>query len=319
MMLLPVLASLVLAAALDPIELQWHAPPECADAEQVRARIDRMLVADVEGSVRVRGDVTAMSQGGYALVLSIAARDGVHAHSWRAERCDALADATALAVAVALDPVEIARTLVRPVVVPEPAEPVDIAREPAPEPSPQRRAKPRVRVDGYARVQGTVGVLLLPRIDAGGAIAAGLQRGPLRVELDGGFLAPRDASLRMANATVRMLAGTITARGCWMTGRRVSAGVCGLFELAIVRARGRNVQPSTLVHDAWLGLGLGPLVQIPLAPSWQLHLGADALLAVRRPRFAVAPFEDDVAITGIGGVRAFVGIAAGSWGRRRAP
>jgi hypothetical protein len=116
-----------------------------------------------------------------------------------------------------------------------------------------------------------------------------------------------------------MLAGTITSRGCWMTGRRVSAGVCGIFELAIVRADGHRIEPHHREHDEWLGVGLGPLVQIPLARAWQLHLGADALLAVRRPRFAVRSFPDELAVTGAGGVRAFVGVALGSWGRRRAP
>ena len=308
-------ASFVLAAAIAPdaIALEWRAPAECPTQDDVRARVDRLL-ASQHADVHARADVTPMTDGGWTLVLAIEAPEGLHTHTWRAERCDALADATALAIAVAADPVQ----LVRRIAIPD----APIASTPRPRVEPpravrteQRAASPRV--DAYARAQVVAGVLVLPDVDVGAAIAVGLQREGMRVELVGGVLGPRAQKLRESPASVRMLAGTIDARGCWMAGRRVALGMCGLVEVAIVRGVAFDVPRQIPRHDTWVGLGFGPLLQIPIARRWQIHLGADALVAARRPRFAIVGLPNDVAKTGAAGVRGFVGVAIGSW--RRAP
>ncbi|HWB75034.1 MAG TPA: hypothetical protein VG755_08755 [Nannocystaceae bacterium] len=312
------LVALVLAVAVAPdeaIELRWSAPIECPDHASVVARVHRLLAAPVGVRVHAQAEVTANANEGWSLALAIETEHGAHTHVWHAERCEALADATALAIAVAADPVELTRKL-----VPEPpavAKPLPAA---APKPRPVKlvaatpQAPPRVAI--YARAQAMVGVLVLPRIDVGGAITVGLARRRMRIELTGGVLAPRVADLRESSARVRMLAGTIDARGCWMAGERVALGFCGVVELAIVRAEADRVMKPTPKHAAWVGLGVGPLVQIPFARAWQLHLGADALLAVRRPKFAVKERENDVVRPGAVGVRGFVGVAVGTWRRR---
>lgn len=317
-MFLAAAAAIAVLVGAEPIELQWSAPPGCPDADDVRARVEALLATDRHERVRARAEVIARAAGGWSLELAIEAEHGAHTHTWHAERCDVLADATALTIAVAAAPTEIAERL-----VPEP-------RAIATTPSPGRavsapRAPPRddiqrtTRVQLYARVQACVGSLVLPQLDVGGAIGLGLAHRRLRVELVGGAFGPRVAELRDTGARVRMLAGTIDARGCWMAGDRVALGLCGMFEVAIVRGSGERTATPSVEHDAWLALGVGPLVQIPLAPRWQLHLGADAMFAVRRPRFAVREAPDDVAHTGATGVRGFVGIAIGTRRRTRPP
>ncbi len=321
-MLLSGLAALVLAAAVAPeqtIELQWTAPAECPDRDDVLVRLDRLVAATTTIHVRARADVTANEDGSWSLVLAIEASDGMHAHTWRAALCESLADATALAIAVAADPIELTRTLVpappavaAPAVMREP--PVDSSSEPV-APPPDRPQRSR-RVDGYVRAQGMVGVLLLPTIDAGGAIAVGLQHRRLRVELVGGVIAPRHAAFDQSRAGVRLMAGTITLHGCWMTPTRIAVGLCGVGEVAVVRGEGTDVQRRATRHDPWIGVGVGPLVQIPVARRWQLHLGGDALIAVRRPKFAIRDAPEDFVKPGPAGVRGFVGVAFGSWNRR---
>lgn len=97
----------------------WNAPAECPTAATVRAEIERHLGRSLDdlslASWSVAGTITRDAEGGWSLALAIETPDG------RTERtlhdphaCEAVSEAAALLVALALDPEAVAATADEP-------------------------------------------------------------------------------------------------------------------------------------------------------------------------------------------------------------
>src|SRR5687768_10747089 len=106
------LAALLLplgAAAQDgAVSLQWSAPPECPQAEQLNATIRRLLegVGPSGDNIRATGRVVREGSGRWRWRLRLVTQRGEAASERVLEdaSCEAIAEATALILALMIDP-----------------------------------------------------------------------------------------------------------------------------------------------------------------------------------------------------------------------
>ncbi|MBL8946378.1 MAG: hypothetical protein JNK45_24645, partial [Myxococcales bacterium] len=88
------------------VALQWEAPAACPDVAALRGELERYVSADAQ-----RGDrplrvhaLVREDAGRFVLDLELDAEGGIMRQRIVAERCEVLASATALVIAVLLDP-----------------------------------------------------------------------------------------------------------------------------------------------------------------------------------------------------------------------
>ena len=235
--------------------LSWEAPASCASASNVRDRLDALLGgAPVDPTVHARARVVAVPDG-FAVTLVLSSSTGSETRTIVAERCDVLAEAVVFVVAVAIDPVAVARgvaqesggaSLIGPpaATMPSPksvstestqvesgpevevdragAEPEPrSSRRPGPPTSggdgaPPRSARTPVPLAGGLRVATGVGVGVLPTFDVLLGVAGALRGRSFRVELGAQHGFARPARLPAAEGTGADLdQWTLLGRGCW--------------------------------------------------------------------------------------------------------
>lgn len=260
------------------IDLTWNAPPDCGSAEDVHARISELLTErpNGEGVATVVADIEVES-GGVRMTLSTTFGGATDVRDVSSASCVALAEATALLLAVSLEP----GLEPDPGRIPKPdAENEDPeAREPQPVP-PQGALPPPV----LPRVaETTPEVMVTDRPDAGrppsrprnvwlhGLAAAGAERGAVQdltgsvrlglgvggqvwaAEVMGTYLLPR----RHPEGLFQV--GLAGARGCWTPGSELwRALLCGGAEFGGLRVDSRGLEPSR----TRLGPYLGPAASI---------------------------------------------------------
>jgi len=125
-----------LALSLAPqLELEWRAPAECPQADDVRARVDRSWATDAGGAIEAKGEIVATEDRArpWRLRVRLIAASGSAERELDGRSCDALADAAALMIAMAASGVD------------DPSEPViPVIPEPAPAPAPEVAEDPRI-------------------------------------------------------------------------------------------------------------------------------------------------------------------------------
>ncbi|MBA3548325.1 MAG: hypothetical protein H0T76_17730 [Nannocystis sp.] len=307
-MLLAPLAALVLLAE-GPVTLEWRAPEECPDREVVLAGLAGLVevaddAADPTPRTRVRATAVTRRIGEvYQLDLRIQTTSVALRRRLVTEDCATLAEATALLVAIVLDPLEVTAQVSSeaaeprsrlpaddlPLAVGVPAEPPAAAsppaalpRRPAPVVVPVRRTTPLVRLDAAIDAGATPGVTG----DVGGAI--GLLRPRLRLELHGLYTVPR--ALHVGTQQVGRLARwALGFRGCArIVQRRLEVPLCLGLEGGQFLATGAGITVRPLdARPPWLaGLaGLG-LIWSPV-PRLGLGARADLVVAPFRAPFTV--------------------------------
>jgi hypothetical protein len=275
-LVIPMVAAIALPTALAQpasFTLSWEAPAECPDEGRVRSAVERLLgegqPPPAHVSARARVEHTA---SGHWNVRLTTVRDGATGERVvESDSCQSLADATALIVALTIDPERVAAhapgvpsapassTVAPTAPPPSAAAPAAASVSPsaalptsastaAPSVAPQREA-PATRsatATGptlftlFAHVGGDVGTL--PRaalaIDAGIALTLG----SFRLEGYGTYLPPQAtyptaASLPTLGTNILLLAGGL--RGCFLPLRgSVEAGGCAGLELGDLYGQG---------------------------------------------------------------------------------
>lgn len=307
------------AASPEEPAVSWQAPPACADASAVRQRIEdllrRPLAAD---EVRVEAVVRAEGSG-FVLRLRVRTGEVVDERELRAERCAALADATALVAAVMVDPA-VADTLLvpepdaSPTTTPEPETtpgPAEDAASPSPEtttpaptepePTPAEltpaepigsglagdRTEPAAPRSGLglwlrARAGGEYGAI--PDGTGGFALALALGGPRLRGELEGHYWIGRLAESTHASARVHL--GLVAARACGVVPaqRPLAVGLCAGVELGAVRAAAQQPAPLTR-HRPWLAAQAEVALRWQPRPRVALWIGAQPFVPIVFPRF----------------------------------
>jgi len=302
-------AFLVRAQAKNGFEFAWLAPEGCPLADEVRTEIDRLLGspahAPASGDLTVRASVEHDSLWLVTLETTLAARNGHRTIS--ATSCQGLANATALIVALMIDPDAVAAhsrepEAVRPTVT-APAEPA------APPPVPRSRTTSVLAGIGAA---GNLGVL--PSPDLGISASLGLAGPFWRVEVRAGYDPRTVQSATMAEPAgafgrFRLYPGALL--GCLVLKRAAwDLGLCLDFEFGAIHGQGFGPPSTSSKTKPWFGLGAGGVVAFR-ANRWLVfpaHL--DAVVPLWRPRFTFDGAETPIFRSAVVGGRLTAGVEA---------
>lgn len=327
----------VVSPAAEAVALTWEAPAGCPDGAAVRRALAGYLGeaprAEAGAAVKAVARVTR-SVGAYRLVLRMETASGIDERETTAADCALLVDATAVIVAVAVDPATVlgrgdaAPQPVAPEPEPEPEppeptepEPIEPAVEPAPAPvvepivdaaTPEPAPTPERRARFGVRVSGGVDVGVLPGL-AGGLRVAGSAFGRLwRAELRGDYWFPRTATVAEGIGGRVSLFG-VGGRGCVVPGvARVALEfpLCAGLESGAMRGDpvGDRVASPTTSRRFWLAADGSAGVAWAPRRFLAFVLQAELVVPLVRAGFRVGEREvhraDPVAGRGLLGVEA---------------
>jgi hypothetical protein len=297
------MSPLVLLALLGggPVELDWRAPAGCPDADAVAAELAALAdLGHAAPRVKVRGVTRAVGER-HELDLRIETRSMTLRRRLVADGCATLAGAAALLIAIALDPLELAEQVAAPPAAPWPRLPADELplavpadeRPPAPPPAappPERPlAEPAPPLAALLRLEAAVDAGTTPTVAGDLALALGLLRRRLRVELLARYTLPRPLRLddREVGTAARWAAG---ARGC---GRILQGALevplCAGLEAGQLLARGAGVTVDPrAARPAWLAALFGLGVLWSPHPRVAVSARAELVLALLRAGFTVS-------------------------------
>lgn len=285
----------------EPDAIRWAAPVGCPSTPELRRGIERRLGRTLApGEANVEAQVDPRAQGGYRLVLRTSAAGVVDERTLEADDCRALADATALVVALAIDPVAVAEAMeafaaddeveappreATPV-VPAPARREATTPEPrTPSGSGEGSSEGSSRPGGLLRVGAGVGLGALPGATGVPSLAAGLRWRRARLELEGTYWIPR-VSEPVDGARVAVQLGTAAVRGCGQLGRdRLEAPLCGGVQLGGMRGRGQGAPNAHAAVGLWVALEASVGLSWWFRPRWALAGGFAAAVPLRQPSF----------------------------------
>jgi len=282
----------------------WQAPAGCPSRDEVNAEIARLLGGTIRvpqgGDIKARAVVSRGLTWALAMETELAGRPG--RRSIEAASCQDLADATALIIALMIDPDAVAAhaTQPRPVAPPPPAETA---------PAPQQRPRTMQYLVGIhaAGSQGT-----LPSVDVGLGGGIGLAGRLWRVELRGTYGLRRDQKAMAPappGAYGQFNFAAAALAGCFNLGREgLAFGPCADAELGVVSAKGVNVSQSLPADTTWLALGGGVYAAVSLGHHLSLPLHLDVLAPLRRSEFVVKGVPGRVFQAPVVGGRISVGI-----------
>ncbi len=250
----------------------------------MRAAIERLLGKPLASSlgrdVQARGLVQKSEGGNWELQVSLAVGEHTEQDRLVAKKCQALADAMALKVALAIDPLAVADAVQRPEPAHADAPPPEIPSQPA-----RAAVAPNERL--ALRLVGGVGLGPLPGATPGAGVYGSLQLSSFRVELGGeafwGGVA-RYSALENVGADLGVFMAA--ARGCATPGNeRWTLPLCGGFELGIMHGKGFGVDATNDTSSVWGGVVLGPAVRFKIARRLALWGEADVQFTLLKPEF----------------------------------
>lgn len=279
-------------AAAGELALTWTAPPGCPTTNDLR---DAVLRSGAGASPGARIEAVARVEHGerWSVILQTT-RAGVASPERRLEAtsCRALADATAVILALALIPEEAAAPSTHergPEAPPREAAPAMTAPLPlaasaersarAPEPG-------RHTFGASASLATDAATLPSPALGARAALAWTPGRG--RLELSGSYFTAQSQTTGLSAAGASFASGVLGARAGWTLVEsvvEVSPRVGADVEL--LRARGFGAANNYDASAAWLSATGGALFVVPLSSFLALRADADAVVPLARPRFVV--------------------------------
>ncbi|MCY1059080.1 hypothetical protein [Nannocystis sp. SCPEA4] len=278
--MLPAVLALVLVADPGWLDLRWPEVAGCPTAAEVAAAIERLTPAGARRPVVVEAAIAA-SSAGYSLELSVRAGDTVLQRRAQDVGCGPLADATAVIVAVAAEPLEAGEGEAR-----RPAQDDEIP------PGLRRSRPPEVRpppaIGAFVAAVGAVGP---PRSSAPG-LQAGLAVVWPRARLELRFHHTFAGTLRYANvpgAGAELQLSAAAVRGCprraWGTW---SLHLCGGLELGALTAQGVGLARNERSVGMWAAGVFGPGLQWQPRSWFSLGLEVEAVVALTRRSYTAA-------------------------------
>jgi hypothetical protein len=289
-----VLAPAPALARADPgtVGITWTAPAECPTASEVEASIRDLLghVPRLFDGRRLEVDARAEKKRDGEWTATIVTQTGTTTGSrvLATESCRAAADATALIVALMIDPQAVAARDAPPVVEAKQATTAPPLR---PEttvsrgPPPPRRG-PALRFSLGPAIAIDRGTLPQPTYAAGGR--AGVKLGASVLEL--GVLASASASGTVAGTSppaggsFHFLSASLAACPA-IAARWFDLGVCAEIEVTQVKGSGFGVTSSYENDARWLAPGGGVLARLRVAPHVAIPLRIDAVAPLVQTTF----------------------------------
>lgn len=296
------------APASAPFELHWTAPPSCPDETVLRAAVERRLGRTIatplgDGLV-IDGHAEAQSDGRWRVELAM---HGVAGEARRelgdASDCAAAVEASALVIAIAIDPELVDAATEPPPVVPprtpEPTTPPTTTRTEPARTAPATGVAPPPPVDTRTRTRrptrGAIGATAaisfgdLPIPAGHGRLYATLLRPRVRVELGGAFGgAP---TIRRDSATVKMWRWTVDARACPVVAARRWLEVlpCLGAEAGRTPVVTTNLVGGRPATHPWVALLAAPGLAFVPHRAVAIRLGLELRVPLTRHEYTVEP------------------------------
>lgn len=291
-------------ASSERLELSWEAPAGCPGSEQVRELL-RGLSSGSHAPARVRARIEPRGSG-FAESLEIAVDGAIEQRVLEGKACLELARATALLVAISLDPIVavegLERTREASSEIPEPPAPARIERAttsfpadttttPAGLRGPDARGvRPRWLVDGNAVAGASWGSV--PGVAGLVGAALGVERSAgdaprLRLALEGRYTVPKAAAYPDRPALAAELdLWALGPKGCLSPqARRLSLPACLGIELGSLRARASGTSDAHTDRSFWVATTLDASLRWRIRGPWVVSAGLGIGVPLRRERF----------------------------------
>ncbi len=291
------------AQEAEALALSWQAPSGCPSTGEVRAEIARLLggaIASVPGGrLQARAVVTQGKVWAVALETESAGQNGQR--SLEAGSCAELANATALIIALMIDPDAVA----------EHAPP----STPPPAPLPRRPAGDSTPLESHAGiiVMGSQGTLPSVDVGVGGSLGISGRLWRAEVRASYGLRRNQEASAPLPpgghgqfNFFSALLAGCFR-----LGGPKVEWGPCGVGEFGVTSAKGFGVARALPEQVPWWAVGAGGYAVIRLSRRWAVPLHGEALLPLRRTEYVFRDGKGDVSAHVFKAARLGVRVSAG--------
>lgn len=275
-------------AANDPrgaFTLTWDAPEACPSRQEVQADLTRLLGGKIQIPQGDDLDVRASVEHGRAWSVALVFRRAGRAGGRRfveAPSCQSLAQATALIVALMIDPDAVSAHAQESKEGPAPPS----SNAAAPVSRPSETTQFSLSIHAQTRL-GT-----LPGVDIGAGLGFGMVRRRWSLELRGTYGLRRDqvghsSALPDANGRFNILTGALS--GCFkLSQARFAFGPCAVAEAGVVSAKGYGADAGFAKHAPWVALGAGGYLSLPLGASWEAALYLDLLVPLWRPSYVFA-------------------------------
>jgi hypothetical protein len=242
-------------AAAAELALEWHAPVECPDRDELTSRVNRLLGGAVKSSFAAVTDVTRTG-GTYRARLRTTSSAGFGERALENVRCEDLADSVALVIALTATPA-----------------------------NDDRQQNEGFRIAVAANANLALGPLANPALGLGAAIAAeGFSA--LRFELRGAYYFRQSTTFDGSSLGGDFDLLTFAARGCrlWSFGI-VDLAPCIGVELYHVSSKGFGTTNTRSERNAWWGPALGLFARVRLTDAFAICLATDGVVPVARRPF----------------------------------
>ena len=255
-----------------PFDLQWQAPAQCPSQTQVLQQIAAIAAPLEQSSRRANVTVARLADGSWEARLELSDRAGTAFRVLRGETCTALADATAVVLAMTITREERPLAESRLEVARRPAHPTD------------REARWGIGAGGMLDI-GTQ-----PAAAAGLTAAASYSPGGMRFELGVAWLYPRAGVMESRpweGADFSLL--RVGVEGCRMfePGAVMHLGPCLGAGLEWITGSGFGSQVPMDATSLSVSLEAGTTALVRLSEVWRLRFGVDISAALRRPVFEI--------------------------------
>ena len=299
-----------------PVRLQWEAPPACPDLVAVQKLTERLLGRPLDDARHPRVEATARVRrgGAWSAELRLATASGRQSRTLRARSCEALAEATALLLALTIDPTA---SLAAPADTPasdppDPPVPLPVAPPPAPGPpvvvgprlvGPPVVVGPRLVVAvpapgprrgpswprGFVAAGFHLDLGALPGPGFGFLAAGGLRWRRARLLAAASFAASRPRELIAApELRVRGDQWWVGLAGCATLPRgRVELPLCAGWFAGAVRTRVGGLASGGELRLPWTGALVETGLRVHVHPRVALALSVGGKVSVLRPSFRV--------------------------------
>ena len=310
------------ALADGSLTLEWRAPAECPAGKTVEREVSRLL-----GGAPAALPLTAVAEvthddARWRVQLRTRSAENTGDRAIESDSCGELADATALVLAMAIDPARVAATRAAPVAsapdagidpltsvkVTPPSTPATAPPTPAatePPSAPPRPPPPRKTFAIGPYLLGDVGTL--PNPGVGPALAFAWTPGALRIQLKALFFPANTARLPFSRGGTFELFGA-DASGCYEVLLGVfELGPCLGVELGALKGTGFGVNKQTPALAFWAAPSVGGAFAWRIGSSFALRLELAALFPLQRPEFVldgVGVVHRPAAVLGRGGLGA---------------
>jgi hypothetical protein len=308
----------------------WDAPKECPDQAYVRGEVERLLMGGPHNGapVEARARVARADAGRWSVHLVTVREGATGERSLEASSCRSLADATALIIALTIDPARVAANRPGPDLdasagpvdsangggsqdgateatpatpesaPPQPLPPTTAASaKAAPKEAPPKKApdRPGLRSDRFAIVASVGGDLgSLPKPAYGFTLALALLAGGFRFEAYGAYWPAQPsyvAAFPSDGGQVRLITGGL--RACYAVVRGVlELGPCAGLELGAMHGEGFGVLSPSASDGLWFAASLTGRAAWRIIGPFGLALDVGAFVPFRRDQFFLTQLGD---------------------------